>query len=205
MIINPDEKNNIESAEIKMKSWELRDLIFTTLGLSLVVGGTIITPNFPIILGMLIKVIQEIRGIKIPKKKIRRVLRNLEKKEIIYIEEKDDKVFVHIKDFWNESILQYSIRAILDFKKKKRLWNGKWFLVFFDVPETQRVKRDKLRKFLKKLGFYQYQQSVYLFPYECEKEVLLIKRILEAGKYIKYIIAEQIEDEEQAKIYFQLK
>lgn len=72
------------------------------------------------------------------------------------------------------------------------------------MPEAQRNKRDYLRKFLIKLGFYQYQKSVYLFPYECEKEVSLIKKIVEGAKYMKYIIAEKIEDELSAKEYFKL-
>lgn len=93
---------------------------------------------------------------------------------------------------------------LLDFKKKKKVWDGKWFLVFFDVPEIERNKRNYLRQYLKKIGFYQYQQSVYLFPYECEKEVALIKKIMEGAKYMKYIIAEKIEDEEMAKRFFNL-
>ena len=87
---------------------------------------------------------------------------------------------------------------------KKKKWNGKWFLVFFDVPESQRVKRDYLRKFLQQMGFFRYQKSVYLFPYECEEEVKLIKKIVEAAKYMKYIIAEKIEDESVAKTFFRL-
>ena len=93
----------------------------------------------------------------------------------------------------------------MDFKRKEKKWNGKWFFVFFDVPEIQRNKRNYLRKFLIKLGFYPYQKSVYIFPYECEREVELIKKIVEGAKYIKYIIAEKIEEETDAKEYFKLQ
>jgi CRISPR-associated endonuclease Cas2 len=78
-------------------------------------------------------------------------------------------------------------------------------MVFFDVPEIQRNKRNYLRDFLKKLGFYQYQKSVYIFPYECEKEVALIRKIVEGAKYMRYIIAEKIEEENKIKRYFGLK
>jgi CRISPR-associated endonuclease Cas2 len=93
----------------------------------------------------------------------------------------------------------------LDFKKKNKKWDGRWFMVFFDVPEIQRNKREYLRRYLKELGFYQYQKSVYIFPYECEKEVALIKKIVEGAKYMKYIIAERIEEEDKIKRYFNLK
>ena len=66
--------------------------------------------------------------------------------------------------------------------RREKKWPGKWFLVFFDVPEKQRNKRDYLRSFLKDVGFYPYQQSVYIFPYECEEEIKLIKQIVESAK-----------------------
>jgi len=137
-------------------------------------------------------------------RKVLRALKNLEKRQIISLEEKDDKVFVYLKDKNHPKIIEYSIKKLLDFKKKKKKWDGRWFMVFFDVPEIQRNKRNYLRDFLKKLGFYQYQQSVYIFPYECEKEVALIKKIVEGAKYMKYIIAEKIEDENKIKQYFGL-
>lgn len=139
------------------------------------------------------------------REKILRSLKNLEKNEIIELVEKDDKVIIYLKDVNNAKVIEYSIESLLKYKQQKKQWNGKWFLVFFDVPEIQRNKRDYLRKFLKRLGFYQYQKSVYLFPYECEKEVELIKKIVEGAKYMKYIIAEKIEDENSAKKYFALK
>ncbi len=138
------------------------------------------------------------------KSKITRVLANLEKKEILNLQEKEGKVIVYLKNKNHPKIIEYSIKNLLDFKKKEKKWNGKWFLVFFDVPEVQKNKREYLRKFLIKMGFYRYQKSVYLFPYECEKEVGLIKKIVEGAKYMKYIIAEKIEDEPKAKDYFKL-
>ena len=93
---------------------------------------------------------------------------------------------------------------MLDFKRKEKKRDGRWFLVFFDVPEIQRNKRDYLRKFLRKLGFFPYQKSVYLFPYECEEEVRLIKKIVAGAKYMKYIIAEKIEDEDLARTFFKI-
>lgn len=193
-----------DESEDKLRHGELKQAVLAALGIGLLVGGTLISPNFPIILGTIIKVVQSFRKVEIPKKKIIRVLKTLEKKEIIYIEEKGDEVFVRLRNKGNNSVLRYSLKAILDFKKKEKKWKGKWFLVLFDVPEEQRNKRNYLRKFLKDIGFYQYQQSVYLFPYECEKEISLVKKIVEGGKYMSYLIAEKIENEDKAKNYFSL-
>lgn len=178
------------------------------IGVGVLLGGSIaFTPNFPIILGGIMKIIQEIKEAKnkpITENKVKRVLKNLEKKEIIGMVEKDGEIFVQLKDNGNILIAKYSLKILLDFKKQRKKWNNKWFMVVFDVPEMQRNKRDYLRCFLREIGFYRYQQSVYAFPFDCEKEIALIKRIVEGGKYISYIIAEKIENESELRTYFQL-
>ncbi len=161
--------------------------------------------NLPLLIDNLQGLLKKIKNYQDKKEKVMRILKNLEKKEILDLKEEKGKVTVYLKNKDHPKIIEYSIRSLLGFKKKEKQWNGKWFLVFFDVPETQRNKRNYLRKFLIKLGFFPYQKSVYLFPYECEKEVKLIKKIVEGAKYMKYIIAEKIEDELKVKKYFKLQ
>lgn len=50
-------------------------------------------------------------------------------------------------------------------------WDAKWRFVFFDIPEKRRSFRDVLRSKLKSLGFFQFQKSVWVYPFECEGEV----------------------------------
>lgn len=153
-------------------------------------------------LGILIKEI--INKEKIKEKQIKKVLFDLKKRKIINIVEENNEVKIYLTEKGKEKVITRSIKLLLDFKKKNKKWNGKWFLIFFDVPEKERIKRDYLRKYLKKLGFYPYQRSVYILPFECEKEINLIKKIVDGAEYMKYIIAEKIEDEEKIKKYFNL-
>ncbi|PIV09769.1 hypothetical protein COS51_01500 [Candidatus Roizmanbacteria bacterium CG03_land_8_20_14_0_80_36_21] len=190
--------------KIKLKYGEIVKGIFMALAEANAAASARIHPNIFVIIDEIYKYIKEKSNSKIPKNKIKRALKTLEKKEILYLEEKDNKVFVHIKDKKNVLVQKYSLKALLDFKKKSKKWEGKWFLVIFDVPEKQKNKRDYMRRFLVDLGFYPYQKSVYLFPYECEKEVELIKKIVEGTRYMKYIIAERIEDESTIKTFFKL-
>jgi len=192
------------SSENHYKHRQLREIVLAALGMSVLIGGIMITPNFPIILGSIISLIKDFKRKDIPVAKVKRVLKNLEKKEIIHLEIKGGEVYVYLKNWFTPSTVKYSLQAILDLKKRKKEWKGKWFLVMFDVPEIQRNKRIYLRNFLKYIGFYQYQKSVYLFPYECEKEIALVKKIVEGAKYMSYIIAEKIENEQAAKTYFNL-
>ncbi len=191
--------------ELRLKRGQLYWLILEAIGLSLVAGGgSPLRPTLPILVKTLVRIIKELKKITIEEEKVKESLKKLEKRELIDLVEKDEKIYVYLKDKNNQQILKYSIKSILDFKKKKKEWRKKWFLVFFDVPEIQRNKRNYLRRFLGQLGFYRYQKSVYIFPYDCEKEIALIKKIVEGAKYMKYIVAEKIEDEEELKRFFRL-
>ncbi len=194
----------MKEKEIKLKRGQLYWYILEVIGLTLVSGGNPLRPIVPLAIKEIIKTLKEVRNLKVEEEKIRKSLESLEKKEIIDLEEKGDEVFVRLKDKNNLTVIKYSTKALLDFKKKEKNWNGKWFLVFFDVPEIQRNKRNYLRKYLIDIGFYRYQQSIYIFPYECEREIMLIKKIVEGAKYMKYIVAEKIEDERAIKIFFKL-
>ena len=190
--------------ELKTDRYEIRKIIFAILGASFLVGATVIIPALPMALGIIIKAVKNIKGNSIADKKIKRTLKALEERDVISFENKGDEVLVRVNSNWHNVVIQYSIAHLLHFKKGS-LWHGEWYAVFFDVPEIQRNKRDKLRSLLKTLGFYQYQKSVYIFPYSCYDEILLIKRIVEGGSYLKYAVIKQIEGENELKIYFNLK
>jgi len=181
--------------------WEIIKLLGMTY---LSGGGSISRPILPLLIKEIKRLLKESRNVDTEEEKIKTTLEKLEKRQIINLTERNDNIFVEIKGGDKSMILKYSIKSILDLKKKDEKWSGKWYLVFFDVPEIQRNKRDYLRYFLKKIGFFQYQKSVYVFPFNCKKEIDLIRQIVEGGKYMKYIIADKIEDEERIKIFFKI-
>lgn len=194
----------MKAKKVKLKRGQLYWYILEVIGMTLISGGNPLRPIIPMAVKEIINTLKKIKQLKVEEIKIKKSLKNLEQKEIIDLEEKDGKVFVRLKDKNNLTVIKYSIRTLLNLKKKNKKWNKKWFLVFFDVPEIQKNKRNYLRRLLIYIGFYRYQKSIYIFPYECENEIKLIKKIVEGTKYIKYIIAEKIEDENQVKTFFKL-
>ena len=48
---------------------------------------------------------------------------------------------------------------------RKLPWDGKWRVVMYDLPEKIKSKRDLLRTWLQKLGFGQWQMSVWVSPH----------------------------------------
>lgn len=191
-------------AERKYNPGEIREVVLAALGISVLVGGTIIFPPFPILFTAIMNLINGEEKGAIPRNKVVRTLKLLEKNELIRTEQDGENILVSVKEKGKTVVKKYSIRALLDIKKRSKKWDGKWYLVIFDIPEVQRNKRTQLRRLLKWIGFYQYQKSVFAFPFECEKEVKLIRDLVEGNTYTKYVVAAQIDDEDKLKIFFGL-
>lgn len=81
-------------------------------------------------------------------------------------------------------------------------WDGKWRLVFFDVEEGSKVKRDELRKWLVKLGLKRMQKSVFVYPYPVEEEIKLLREVVGVPHGVKLITAEKIENDEDLREWF---
>jgi len=70
---------------------------------------------------------------------------------------------------------------------RKKEWDGLWRIVVFDIPEKHRRLRDGLRSKLKELDFIEFQKSIFIFPYECEKQVKFIINYLGVDEYVYYL------------------
>ncbi len=100
------------------------------------------------------------------------------------------------KEWYQRNISKYT-----PFREKE--WDGKWRVVFFDIPEELHTRRDIFRYRLKNLGFQQLQKSLLAMPFTCEKDVAEICSRLKINQYVDIIIAESIgaREEEFRKIY----
>src|SRR3989344_567134 len=65
-------------------------------------------------------------------------------------------------------------------------WDGKWRLILFDIPEIKRRSRDALRRKLKELGCYELQKSVFLWPYDCKKEIEFVIHFFNLKSFVIY-------------------
>lgn len=83
-----------------------------------------------------------------------------------------------------------------------QIWDKKWRMVIFDIPENKKSLRDIIRFRLKNIGFYQLQKSVFIYPYECWEQIKALKYIYNLGPYLQYILAENIETELNLVDYF---
>lgn len=86
--------------------------------------------------------------------------------------------------------------------KRPKKWDGKFRMMIFDIPESERKKRDLLRCGLRRIGFKIVQRSAYIYPFECKKEVDLICKWYKTGKYKIYMLVDILEGEKKFLQYF---
>ena len=88
--------------------------------------------------------------------------------------------------------------------KKPPKWDGQWRIVIFDISEKRKKVREKLRLTLAEIGFVRLQDSVWVYPYDCEDFITLLKADFKIGKEILYIIAARIENDTRLRKRFSL-
>jgi DNA-binding transcriptional regulator PaaX len=98
------------------------------------------------------------------------------------------------------------IKIILRKKLEMKKWDGKWRIIIFDIPELSRKDRDFLRRELKWIGFVELQKSVWIFPYDMERELMALLKLwkLEFRGDIRFLIVEKITGEKELKKQFAL-
>lgn len=87
-------------------------------------------------------------------------------------------------------------------KNKKKKWDGRWRMVVFDIPERRRSVRSRLRMVMREVGFVRLQDSVWVYPYDCEDFVALLKANLRIGKDVLYAIVDSIENDKSIRRHF---
>jgi DNA-binding transcriptional regulator PaaX len=67
---------------------------------------------------------------------------------------------LEITDFGKERLRQITPHYL-----KKRPWDGKIYLITYDIPENARTKRNCFRRFIQSLHCRLFQESIWLTPY----------------------------------------
>ena len=94
---------------------------------------------------------------------------------------------------------------LADYKlTKPKKWDKKWRVVIFDIPERKKSVRDKIRQIFVEAGFRRLQDSVWIYPYDCEDVIGLLKTEFGIGRDLLYVIADQIENDKYLRQEFNL-
>jgi len=141
-------------------------------------------------------------GYRIFDTKLKRSLRLLIDKGLVEFNKKNGKKYLEITQK-GRAYLRKKQGLGYETKRPKR-WDGKWRVVIFDIKESRRTDRDRLREKLENIGFFRLQNSVWAYPYDCEDIITLIKSDYRLGGNVVYIIAEEIENDRKLREHFKL-
>lgn len=89
-------------------------------------------------------------------------------------------------------------------EKAKKVWDGTWRLLIFDIPESEKSTREYLRLELKKRGFYMLQLSVWVTPYQVEDDLREIIEEIGARYYVRFMVVKEISYERDLLHFFGL-
>ena len=132
-----------------------------------------------------------------------RDLKRLQVRNLLdFIELPDGSLKIILSKAGKKKALTYKIDEIrLD---KKRLWDGRWRLVIFDIPSTKKRLYEVLHLKLRELEFYTIQKSVFIVPYRCEDEIDFIATLLGVREHVLILNVASFEGDEKLRYYFRI-
>ncbi len=132
-----------------------------------------------------------------------RSMAGLNKNKIVILKKEKGKFVVKLTEKGRKVVREIQFDNLKIDKPKK--WDGKWRIVIFDIPENKRRRmRDAMRQKLQNIGFYQFQKSVWVYPYPCEKEIQLLCEVFGVSPFVNIITSGEIYNDDNLRRYFKL-
>lgn len=89
--------------------------------------------------------------------------------------------------------------------RRPKKWDRKWRILIFDISELKRIWRDAFRGKLKELGFYPLQKSVWIYPFDCQAEIELLREFFGlSNKELRLIVSENIGKDDWLRKHFKI-
>jgi len=135
------------------------------------------------------------------------------------------RLYALVREFYNDRLVDYKEdkdgfvkivltkegqKKALKFKldemeiKKPAKWDGEWRVIVFDIPDRFKKAREALRRKIMDLGFRKLQESVFIFPHECEDEINFITEVFLIRPFVRLMRVKSFTNEEQLRIRFGL-
>lgn len=126
------------------------------------------------------------------RRRIWRAIKYLEERNSIEIRPERGVDYIYLT---KQGKVQLDEESIWDLAiEKPWRWDRKWRLVMFDLPARFERVRRPFREKLSDFGLVTYQKSIFIYPYECQEEILALAEFYGVREFIRYIVAEEISD-----------
>lgn len=123
------------------------------------------------------------------------------RKGLVDVRETPEGYSVTISDKGRQEVLRYDV-ADMSIPRQDP-WDEKWRMVFFDIPAGEKV-RHVFREHLMALGFFLMQESVYVHPYPCHKQIRFLREVYNIPHQVKLATVNWIENDRDLRSYYHL-
>ncbi len=187
------------------KHWKVNNLTKDTL-LKLALGGAValISISSPYFLNQIAKNYFKEKSRKAAYARAKR-LSELEKKKIVSFKESgDNKIKIELTHKGKLLVREYNLDNLK--LNKPKIWDKKWRIIMYDIPDYHKKARDAFRFKIKQLGLYPLQKSVWVSPYDCLPEIEFLCAIfdIDINSHVYQITTNEISKEREIKKWFNL-
>ena len=189
-------KIEIEALRERRKGY-LQETVLYAVGITGVLLVAMAAPNTLQLLGGLI------RNNKRFSEQARAALSRLARKGYIKFEESQGKKYARITSA-GRRVLEFERQKMLIRSPKGKHWDGRFRIVMFDIAERRKAIRIQFREIMHKAGFLRLQDSVWVYPYNCDDFIQLLKADLHLGKEVLYVIVEKMDNDAWVRRHFKL-
>lgn len=200
ILYNIDMENLEREVRRKIKRQNIKKVVLGVIAAAGILGVMAVAPNAIQALAMLGGGRRHRRTN--PKYSVNQAFSRLLQERMIIVDKNERGKFVKLTERGKRQLRVW--REYKYFIEKQKKWDGKWRVIIFDIKTKRNSVRDKLRKTLKHIGFIQLQRSVWVYPYDCEDFIILLKADFKIGKDVLYMVVDKIENDETIKYHFKL-
>ena len=183
----------------KNKQQKIKNVTITTLkilGLTAVVASVVVFPGLAHVINAIEKQIGD-------RKRARRSLYNLKNRGLIKVSKHNNQIRIILTEKGKKRINKYRIENLKI--PKPPVWDKRWRMVMFDIPEHNKSGREQVRRNLYRWGFVKIQKSVFIYPYQCEEAIDILREHFRLSEGELYIFETKIlEGEEKLLKHFKL-
>lgn len=180
-----------EKSKIKTRRRDLQKLVLETVAMAGVLSVAVLAPN-------VLKAMNKIGILPRCRQKeyVSSSASKLAKRGLLYFDGKRYQMTSK-----GENLLHRWQLADFQLEKPKK-WDKKWRIIIYDISEKKRKIRDQIRNLFNSSGLYRLQDSVWVYPYDCEDIITLLKSEMGVGKNVLYLIVDELENDKYLREHF---
>lgn len=188
--------NTEKEAKMRRRKGEIQQALLSAVGISGLLLVAMAAPNTLQLLG-------KFDGNKYRfANQAKNALSRLARKGDVKFVEKNGKRYAQITETGRANLQMQTMKMSA---ASPRRWDQRWRVVLFDIPEKKRAVRNALRRHMRLVGFYRLQDSAWIYPYDCEEVVALLKTNFHVGNSVIYMVVESLENDRRIRDEFGLK